>query len=271
MPEHSGGLSSNSLCITLCIGENRKSSETPDRTLEKSYGAMEKELSILTTYLINQIHERGGRPIKTQLIKLLYLLDLEFYRRHSRTVTQLPWRYYHHGPYAVEVDKILGTLPDIDESEFVSWAGRKGYTYVSDSDVDENEHQLVDMFGYPVKHALDRILDRWALEDLWILLDYVYFETEPMQGAHRGDILDFSKVLQEEVTVPRVLKVDLPESKLKELRQKLVDSRPKRKGMRTPTPALYDSTYFDALHIMDEVDLRATYIPRGYPVQGPQE
>lgn len=232
---------------------------------------MERELTILTTYLINQIQERGGRPIKTQLMKLIYLLDLEFYRRRSRTVTQLPWRYYHHGPYAVEVDRILGALPDIDESEFVSRAGRKGYAYVSGSDLDENEQQLIDTFGYPVKHVFDRVLDRWALEDLWVLLDYVYFETEPMQGAHRGDILDFSKVLQEEVTAPPAPKIHLPESKLTELRQKLVDSRSKRKGMRAPTPAPYDSTYFDALRIMDEADLRGTYVPRGYPIQGPQE
>ena len=232
---------------------------------------MEKELTILTTYIVNQIQERGGRPIKTQLMKLLYLLDLEFYRRHSRIVTQLSWRYYHYGPYDVEVDRTLGILPDIDESKFVSRYGRKGYVYISDSDVDKNEHQLVSMFGYPVKHVLDRILDRWALEDLWVLIDYVYFETEPMEGAHRGDILEFSKVLQKEVAVPTLPKIKLPEGKLKELRQRLAESRPKRKSRRTPTPAKYDSIYFDAIHTMNEEELRPTYVPRGYPIQGPQE
>jgi hypothetical protein len=232
---------------------------------------MGKELVILATYIINQIQERGGRPIKTQLMKLFYLLDLEFYRRHNCTVTQLSWTYYHHGPYAVEVDRILGNLPDIDESDFVSRAGRKGYAYTSQFDVDESERQLISTFGYPVKHVLDHVLDRWGLEDLWPLLDYVYFETEPMQGARRGDILDFSKVSREEMAVPTVSRIELPRGKLTELRQRLAEARPKREGIRNPTPAPYDNVYFDALRIMDEDEVRAGYIPRGYPVVGPQD
>lgn len=232
---------------------------------------MDKELAVVATYLVNQIQERGGRPIKTQLMKLLYLLDLEFYRRYGRTVTELRWKYYHHGPYAVEVDKVLGNLPDIDESEFVSRAGRKGYTYVSESDIDESERQLINMFGYPVKQVLDRVLDRWALEDLWPLLDYVYFETEPMQGARRGDVLDFSRVSREESPVPSVPKIELPRGKLAELRQRLAEARPKRKGFRVPTPAPYDDVYFESLRTMDEDEMHPAYIPRNHPVDGPQD
>jgi len=232
---------------------------------------MEKELAVLTTYIIMQVQERGGRPIKTQLMKLLYLMDVEFYRRHSRTVTQLSWKYYHHGPYAVEADRILGNLPDIEESEFISHAGRKGYAYTSQSDIDEGERALISMFGYPVKQVLDRVLDRWALEDLWVLLDYVYFETEPMRDARRGELLDFSKITREEITAPSPPRVEMPQGRLQELRQRLADSRPKRKAVRSPTPAPYDSVYFNALRVMDEDELRATYVPLAYPAQGPQE
>jgi len=119
--------------------------------------------------------------------------------------------------------------------------------------------------------VLDHVLDRWALEDLWPLLDYVYFETEPMQGARRGDILDFSKVSREEVAVPRVSRIEVPPGKLTELRRRLAEARPKREGIRNPTPASYDNVYFDALRIMDEDEVRAGYIPRGYPVVGPQD
>ena len=54
--------------------------------------------------------------------------------------------------------------------------------------------------------------------------------------------------------------------KLELNRQRLADSRLK-KG-RIPIPAKYDSIYFDALHTMNEEELRPTYVPPGYPITG---
>lgn len=231
----------------------------------------EKDLIVVTTYIINQVQERGASPIKTQLMKLLYLLDLEFCRRYSRVLTELQWIYYHHGPYSAQLDRILGTLPDIEESEFVSRAGRRGYAYKSTADVDRNEQELIDVFGYAAKSVLDHILDRWALEDLWVLLDYVYFETEPMQDAHRGEPLDFSKVIPAEARMLALPKTEFPKEKLLKLRQRLAESRPKRREIRTPTPASYDSGYFEAINAMNHDELATASPPHTDDVEGPQE
>jgi hypothetical protein len=50
-----------------------------------------------------------------------------------------------------------------------------------------------------------------------MLLEYVYFETEPMEKAQRGELLDFSRLRQPARCVPP--KVD--QQKLKALRAKL--------------------------------------------------
>ena len=48
-----------------------------------------------------------------------------------------------------------------------------------------------------MKAIADRIVTRWADEDLGSLLDYVYLETEPMLIAAYGDDLIFSSVVSE--------------------------------------------------------------------------
>jgi hypothetical protein len=233
--------------------------------------AVQKNLGILATYVINQIQERGSRPIKTQLMKLLYLLDVEYYRRYSKTVSEVEWIYYHHGPYSPQLDGMLGVLPDVEESGFVSRAGRKGYTYSSEADVDRNEQEFIDVFGYSTKSVLDRVLDRWALEDLWVLLDYVYFETEPMQDAHRGEPLDFSKVIPAETRMLALPKTEFPKEKLVKLRQRLVESRGKRRPAGIRTPASYDAIYFEAIRVMSHDELASTNVPNSDAVDGPQE
>jgi len=232
---------------------------------------MKKDLRILATYIVNQLQERGVRPIKTQLMKLLYIVDLEHYRRYSRTVTEVEWIYYHHGPYSAQLDRTLAILPDVEESEFLSRAGRKGFVYLSEADSDRNELELIDVFGYSTKTVLDRVLDRWALEDLWVLLDYVYFETEPMQGAHRSELLDFSKVRPIEADKITSAKTEFPADKLSTLRRRLLESRPKRRVPRVPTPASYDPVYFDAMRIMNREEIAAGNIPRSDVEDGPQE
>jgi hypothetical protein len=233
--------------------------------------AVQKNLGILTTYIINQIQEHGAHPIKTQLMKLMYLLDLEYYRRYSKTVSEVEWIYYHHGPYSPQLDRMLGVLPDVEESEFVSRAGRKGYTYSSEADVDRNEQELIAVFGYSTKSVLDRVLDRWALEDLWVLLDYVYFETEPMQNAHRGESLDFSKVIPGETRMTTLPRTEFPKDKLAKLRQRLAEFRGKRRPAGIRTPAGYDAVYFEAIRVMNHDELASTNMPNSDAVDGPQE
>jgi hypothetical protein len=157
-----------------------------------------------TASLIDLILERCGiermlLPLKTRMVKLLYLTEVEYYRRTGKRLTDLDWKFHLFGPYASVLENYLGD-PNVDSIAWSITHPPEG----ADHDVQQSVAQVV--------HA-------WGDTDLNTLLDYVYFETEPMQSAHRGDSLDFSgiKPLAEQHRV----KIVLDSRKLNDLRTKL--------------------------------------------------
>ena len=229
-----------------------------------------KAISALLNYLIVGVQCRGGTPIKTQVVKLTYLVDMEFYRRVRKTATGLNWIFYHYGPYTSELEPILRRLPDIETEEFTSTKGRKGFAYKSEMDATDVREQLTQHFSSLVRSLADRVLDEWALVELWELLDYVYFETEPMKDAERGERLDFSKIIsqvapQEGARTPspnvvsRMLTAaDQSRSAMLDMqtlnRLRAIDDRQIKRKVAKPTPAPYDETYWTALDIMNDED-----------------
>src|SRR6202171_810137 len=53
------------------------------------------------------IRESGGAPTKTKILKLLYLLDIESYRKTEATLTAFDWKFYRFGPWAASYDEAL--------------------------------------------------------------------------------------------------------------------------------------------------------------------
>ena len=64
-------------------------------------------LQRLIVHVADFVHEEGGDLTKTKLVKLLYLIDLIFYRRFRSTLTQVRWFYHLYGPYSYERTPIL--------------------------------------------------------------------------------------------------------------------------------------------------------------------
>lgn len=166
--------------------------------------------------------ERMLPPLKTRLVKLLYLAELEYYRRTRRRLTNLDWMFYHFGPYAFSLAPYLGD-PDVDTLPLElqrltsSGPGTRGETG----------------FDHDAEAAVTDVVHEWGNADLNTLLDYVYFETEPMQSARRGDALDFSSVAPLHVT--RRLGIKLDPNKIKELRKKLASRAPLYAELRSRT------------------------------------
>jgi hypothetical protein len=128
---------------------------------------------------------------KTKLTKLLYLTDLESVRRSGAPVTDWTWRFHLFGPWAPELDPLLENLEKhglLQATVFSTDIG-EGSSYVPTdvrSDLTSLEASL--------QSDLSRVLTRWLEVPLPRILDYVYFDTEPMQKAERGDMLDWSVV-----------------------------------------------------------------------------
>lgn len=149
----------------------------------------ERQLQQLILYIVSQVDDFGGYVTTIRLVKFLYLIDLEHYRRYGRILTGLDWQFYHYGPYAFTLPQIGASIGyRLDREEFES-AGKQGVRFRP-----TEEYPFPRSLGIHVKNLVDLVLEVWAEQETSILLDYVYRRTEPMEDAVRGQSLDFLKV-----------------------------------------------------------------------------
>lgn len=144
----------------------------------------------LLWYLTWRVREEGGVPNKTRLVKLLYLVDLLHVRDRGEQATGLRWIFYHYGPYAAEIEKVierqLGNTIDVEGTR--DFFGDRMYLYRL------REFPPDTLLEDGVRRYCDQLCDHWATAELNDLLSYVYFETPPMENAIRGQPLDLSSV-----------------------------------------------------------------------------
>jgi hypothetical protein len=228
-------------------------------------------LEPLIAYLIDQVKEQGGTPNKTALVKLVYLLDVECWRKFGRPATDLEWKFHHYGPYSAEMER------DIDDNAFVRVFGnrRSGYAFSPSSDWRDIHAAFNSQFGPRVRRVADEVVRRWSLEPLETLLEYVYFETEPMQNARRGETLDFSMIQIEETPTSKSPSLVFSDDFISSIRARW-DRRPKTTGassqdQKTPEP-IHDEVYEEALKLMaEEEGLTPGASPRRHRLQGPNQ
>jgi hypothetical protein len=142
----------------------------------------------LMTLLLSLANQEGIQVGKTKLVKLLYLLEVEFYRENRQRLTDLKWVFFHYGPYPVGLDDLLES-PDIEVLPRRLTDGRR-FEEVTVADAGQSGAG----FDPALERLARRVVDNWGGLELSHLLNYVYFETEPMMHAVRGDVLDFSTV-----------------------------------------------------------------------------
>jgi hypothetical protein len=131
---------------------------------------------------------------KTQLVKYLYLTEVEHYRETGSRLTDLDWKFYHYGPYAFELETILEEK--IFKHEEIKISTEKSFNKFTVAEPTKHYNDLVDV---KTSLIIKRIIGMWGDKPLQDLLDYVYFETEPMQVVdRRGQRLDFSTIKKDE-------------------------------------------------------------------------
>ncbi len=146
-------------------------------------------------YITWYASENDIRLSTNRLVKFIYLIDL-FHARlmNGKTLTGFPWRFVHYGPYCPEISR------SIEEAVQKGVVNRKTYEshfsrhkeYHLFSCRDEKAEELEDLFHIGVIGQLQKAIRKFG-DDTPQLLDFVYFETEPMKDAKQGDLLDFSK------------------------------------------------------------------------------
>ncbi|MEN2994233.1 MAG: type II toxin-antitoxin system antitoxin SocA domain-containing protein [Thermodesulfovibrio sp.] len=122
-----------------------------------------------------------------RITKLLYLLDVEYFRDHGKTYTELQWVYYKYGPYSFELEEIILQSGITIEEEFISTDKSIKKLYLKNIEESEIEPML--------ENYLNKLWSIWGTESLYTLLDFVYYKTEPMLNVvNRGNILNFNTI-----------------------------------------------------------------------------
>lgn len=146
--------------------------------------------------LLYEAKQIGVRSFtRTALTKYLYLLDYWMAKENNgKTFIGVEWKFYHYGPYsealASHID-FLPTLPFINKVDVSR--ENKDFTVYSLGEYTRNKTLESIGISSNVKGRLLQAIKAFV-GDLNGLLNYVYFETEPMDGVKPGDVLSFENL-----------------------------------------------------------------------------
>jgi len=137
--------------------------------------------------IAKEFKERNNYGIsRTKLIKLAYLAEVFFKRQSGKRLTDSSWVFWKYGPYLMDYPAILSSDAFMrgEDEDFQPVEIDPEYK-PSFADID-------------MRTAISKAMD-FADEDLNNLLDFVYFDTEPMMDAtSRGEELNFNCIEPEE-------------------------------------------------------------------------
>jgi hypothetical protein len=211
----------------------------------------------LIQYITWLATEKEEALSQIRLVKFLYLVDLYNARKNKgRTLTGWPWKFVHYGPFCSESLKAIREAVDKGYIEAHSYESKFDeeehflYRYMADQ-----EPAIAGQLPFYIVGQIQAAVKKWA-DDTFALLDYVYFETEPMVDIKPGDFLDFSKAKETDV-IQEIPMKKLSKKKLaagKEIIAKMRDNF--NKGLQVcEAQAVYDEAYFKALDYLNGEDL----------------
>ena len=211
---------------------------------------MKTQAKDLALAILTRIEEREGFANKTKLLKLMYLADIENYRATGETLTGFDWLFYLYGPWATEYDTLLEQLDSEGSINLEKWS----VGTIEGERVSARARVPLEKVGFSTEafFRTQRQIDTWADSGIPKLLDYVYFQTEPMQNAEKMKPLDFTKVSKEPPTLYRRLNSGTAPGEIQRLRRRFSETR----GQGTGEPlsyqsAPYDDAFLDAMSIFE--------------------
>jgi len=208
---------------------------------------MESDISKLILAIVSYVQSKGGYINKTKLVKFLYLIDLEFYRKHKKLLTGLNWIFYKFGPYSFQFEDIYSELAQGD----LNIDKRTGFEYDADILSMKKNYELNELIPDPdISLLIRKTIAPWANEPLNKLLDYVYFETEPMENVKKRQPLDFSTVSPEEDEIFYLNKSNIKLKKLKKIRENLTTQLAKL-DRGVPANTIFSTENYDQDYIED--------------------
>lgn len=198
--------------------------------------------------------EKDAYLSKTKLLKLLYLFDVEYYRRHRRTFTEFSWKFFHLGPWTNEFDPVLDDLVRIG-GLVPKQSTHPEYDSINYLPGESIEIDAV-LTNIRDEGALKKVLNAWVERPVGEILDHVYFRTEPMENAVRNTPLDFSLVPAEQPVKYARSSSNTSPRDIAKMRQTIAERQRQLKTQQSLsppfTPPRYDSEFFQAMSKLEE-------------------
>lgn len=216
----------------------------------------------LIKYIVCFANDHDIQLTTTRLVKFVYLADLYNARLNSgETITHFPWAFVNYGPYCSDVMK---SIDDAVSRGFINSKVIESRKYDKDYKLftcyDEKYSELRKEFQLGVLSELQYAIKKYG-DDTAQLLDYVYFNTEPMRDVKKGDILNFSLSTQPQpipnVETKKLSKKDIELAKalVKKLKEKYTAASDNLRKDDIEAEKLYDDLYYETLNKLDSEPL----------------
>jgi hypothetical protein len=220
---------------------------------------MEIRYEQLVQVIVWYASNRGEKLTTLRLVKFLYLADLYNARvTQGKTLTEWPWAFVYFGPWCKQANEAIEAADKAgiirSERHSSMYDDEKDYRLFSINEIDK-EPKVTDALPTYVWSKLQWAIRKWA-DDSYGLLDYVYFETEPMIEAKPGAVLDFSQSRMPEVPKKIDMK-KIPKAKMEEAKKALARLGEKYKnGLSSrPPQGPTDTVFREFVSKLDEEDL----------------
>lgn len=196
--------------------------------------------------LINEIKKHRLNVGKVKFVKLLYLLEWLYYRQNKKRLTDLDWRFLHYGPYPMDFEYVLNES-EIEPTQTVIDNERTFFDFSKSSKEEYHlEPEILNLMSY--------VVQEWGSMDTNSLLNYVYFRTDPMIEAERGEKLDFSQN-HEYLHYPKIKMPTLSRDNKKKLKKLMKNFlKNKKETIKCSPKAISDEYLNDALSTMDKIE-----------------
>lgn len=203
--------------------------------------------------VLEEARRQSRTPLlKTVLIKLLYLLDVYAAEEFGgRPLSGWEWRFLHFGPYSTAAVQLIDSLVTkrlINAQEKESASGDKEFVLYDLADYRSAKNLRGLGIAGAIQLRIQADIQRYS-RDLQGLLNYIYFQTEPMMAAAPGSVLDFSICRKaDSMDFRPVTMLPLRPKAVKKVRERLRALIQARKGgYQEITEGPYDEIYFRAL------------------------
>lgn len=182
-----------------------------------------QKIIIFLQALVKEAVDDGFLMRRITLIKYLYLLDVYMAQETGKKFTDINWIFWKFGPYSNDANALIDELVASNlvqekvietkyENDFVQYEPIKNSPTRKDVWKIFPPKVLVKIFNKDLSRFMD---------DTYKLLDYVYFDTEPMKNVNVKDKLKFDN-LSKDIEADNIVLKPISNTKFNKMRKQLV-------------------------------------------------